>query len=62
MAGVFGLAGNAATAGPEHLYQHADALHDVVSGTNDELGNGAKCGGGHLCVAGPGTPNGIGAF
>jgi len=70
IAGVYGLAGDAATAAPGDLYRHADSLADVTSGSNDVAGHGAKCGGDYLCVAGVGydaptglgTPDGIGAF
>jgi hypothetical protein len=71
IAGVYGLAGNAATATPADLYAHAADLNDVTTGTNDTTGtDGAKCGGDYLCVAttgydaptGLGTPTGTTAF
>ena len=69
IAGVYALAGNAATIGPgASLYAHHRALYDVTSGSNATPGN--SCGGSYLCTArtgydGPtgwGTPHGIGAF
>ncbi len=72
VAGVYGLAGNAAEVRPGSEYAHAKALFDVTSGNNDGFGgtNGAVCGYDYLCVAkkgydaptGLGTPDGIGAF
>ena len=72
IAGVDGLAGNAAEVRPGSEYAHAKALFDVTSGNNDGFGgtNGAVCGYDYLCVAkkgydaptGLGTPDGIGAF
>jgi hypothetical protein len=72
IAGVYGLAGNAATVKPGYEYAHARALYDVVSGNNDWFfgGNGSSCGNDYLCVAKPGydaptglgTPDGTGAF
>ena len=64
IAGVIGLAGNAATYGPGYSYAHPSALFDVIGGSN------GFCGGGYLCTAvkgydgptGLGTPNGAGAF
>jgi subtilase family serine protease len=72
IAGIYGLAGNAAKIKPGYEYAHAKNLFDVVSGNNDwffEAG-GASCGKDDLCVAKPGydaptglgTPNGLGAF
>jgi hypothetical protein len=71
VAGVYGLAGNAAALRPGGLYQHARALFDVTRGNNALL-SPAKlaCGGDYLCLAkkgydaptGLGTPDGIGAF
>lgn len=71
IAGIYGLAGNGATAGtPTHLYrqaaQHPNQLYDVVSGTNGNCGSPVN----YLCNAkrgydaptGLGTPDGIGAF
>jgi subtilase family serine protease len=72
IAGVYGLAGNAATVAPGAEYAHAGALFDVTAGNNDWLNNahGASCGHDYLCVAkkgydaptGLGTPDGAGAF
>ena len=72
IAGVYGLAGNAATVQPGSVYAHASTLFDVTSGNNDWLNSsrGASCGHDYLCVAkkgydaptGLGTPDGIGAF
>lgn len=64
IAGVYALAGNATTVPVGYPYRHARALNDVTSGSN------GNCGGGYLCIAGPGydgptglgTPRGIGAF
>jgi subtilase family serine protease len=65
IAGLFALAGNAATISPDsYISAHRGALHDVTSGSN------GNCGGSYLCTAvrgydgptGNGTPNGIGAF
>ena len=64
IAGVYGLAGNASTAGAPYPYAHTSALFDVTAGSN------GTCGGSYLCTAGPGydgptglgTPNGTGAF
>jgi subtilase family serine protease len=72
IAGVYGLAGNAATAKPGYEYAHAGALFDVTKGNNDWFSeaHGASCGYDYLCVAkkgydaptGLGTPDGDGAF
>ncbi|MBS1869577.1 MAG: peptidase S8 [Actinobacteria bacterium] len=66
IAGVYALAGNAATAAyPASLaYANASALHDVTSGSN------GSCSGATICAAaagydgptGLGTPNGVGGF
>ncbi len=64
IAGVYGLAGNAASATNEHLYKQAADLNGVVTGSN------GTCTPAYLCTAelgyngptGLGTPNGIGAF
>jgi subtilase family serine protease len=66
IAGVYALAGNAAsvTYGSAPYSAPAGSLHDVTSGSN------GSCGGSYLCTAGPGydgptglgTPNGTGAF
>ena len=72
IAGVYGLAGNAATVQPGFEYAHANALFDVTQGNNDWFSGagGASCGHDYLCVAkkgydaptGLGSPDGIGAF
>ena len=72
IAGVYGLAGNAATVKPGNEYAHASSLFDVTKGNNDWFNNahGKSCGFDYLCVAkkgydaptGLGTPDGIGAF
>ena len=65
IAGVYALAGNAATVNYGSApYANPGALHDVTSGSN------GSCGGSYLCTAGAGydgptglgTPNGTGAF
>jgi subtilisin family serine protease len=64
VAGVYALAGNAATAGPDYPYAHPGSLHDITSGSN------GTCSSAYLCTAGPGydgptglgTPAGTGAF
>jgi subtilase family serine protease len=72
IAGVYGLAGNAATVRPGFEYAQASALFDVTQGNNDWFSGagGASCGHDYLCVAkkgydaptGLGSPDGIGAF
>jgi hypothetical protein len=72
IAGVYGLAGNAATVRPGHEYSRARSLFDITAGNNDWFAGagGAACGFDYLCVAkrgydgpaGLGTPDGIGAF
>jgi subtilase family serine protease len=70
VAGLYGLAGNAATVKPGQQYTHTASLFDVTSGNNDIRENGGACGNDYLCVAGKGydaptglgSPNGIGAF
>jgi subtilase family serine protease len=72
VAGIYGLAGNATTAGgPARLYRHASHLFDVTTGNNALFGSPEQtCGDGYLCTAkkgydaptGLGTPDGIGAF
>jgi subtilase family serine protease len=64
IAGVFALAGNAASINNNFPYSHTASLFDVVSGNN------GTCSPTQLCTAragwdgptGLGTPNGIGAF
>jgi subtilase family serine protease len=72
IAGIYALAGNAATIKPGYQYAHASALFGVTTGNNDWFNNahGASCGYDYLCVAkkgydaptGLGTPDGTGAF
>ena len=70
IAGVYALAGNAATIHPGYEYAHRRALFDITTGTNDLAAGGAACGHDYLCVArkgydgptGLGTPDGTGAF
>jgi hypothetical protein len=71
IAGIYGLAGNAARIRPGYLYQHSTALFDITTGNNGFLiPAGPACGGDYLCVArkgydaptGLGTPDGIGGF
>jgi subtilase family serine protease len=72
VAGVFGLAANAAAIRPGYEYAHARAFFDVTQGNNDYFfqGGGSSCGGDYMCVAkkgydaptGLGTPDGIGAL
>jgi subtilase family serine protease len=65
IAGVYGLAGNAATVKPGFEYAHANSLFDITTGNNDMINatNGATCGYDYLCVAGKGYdgPSGLGA-
>jgi subtilase family serine protease len=64
IAGVYGLAGNAASIDNNYPYAHASSLFDVTSGSN------GSCSPAKWCTAGPGwdgptglgTPNGTGAF
>lgn len=71
IAGVYGLAGNAAAVRPGSTYAHARSLFDVTRGSNALFGTPAQtCGSDYLCVAkkgydaptGMGTPDGTGAF
>jgi hypothetical protein len=74
IAGVYALAGNAATAGPgaSYAYAHSRDLFDVTAGTLTYPGaaSNGDCDGSYLCTAGPGydgptglgTPDGIGGF
>jgi subtilase family serine protease len=74
IAGVYALAGNAAsTTGASYAYSHASSLNDVTSGANGSCSGGLFGGGSaqkYLCTAqagydgptGLGTPNGTGAF
>jgi subtilase family serine protease len=62
-AGLYGINGSVVTYGSDP-YSHAQALHDITSGSN------GSCNGTYFCTAGPGyngptglgTPNGIWAF
>lgn len=72
IAGVYGLAGNAAKVKPGYEYAHARSLYDITSGNNDWFyaDGGGACGHDYLCVAGKGygaptglgSPDGTGAF
>jgi subtilase family serine protease len=74
IAGIYALAGNAATAGPgaSWVYAHRQYLNDVTTGGlfDANVQANGDCGGSYLCTAGPGydgptglgTPDGIGAF
>jgi Subtilase family len=72
VAGVYGLAGNAAKIKPGYEYAHTRSLFDITEGNNDwwAQAGGAACGYDYLCVAkkgydapsGLGTPDGTGAF
>jgi hypothetical protein len=71
IAGVYGLAGNAATIPLGYAYAHRSDLFDITQGTNSGFATPRQaCGDDYLCVAKPGydaptglgTPNGTGAF
>jgi hypothetical protein len=74
IAGIYGLAGNAARITPGYEYRHAGSLFDVTAGGNVITEGGVvisdSCGGDYLCKAkkgydgptGLGTPDGTGAF
>jgi hypothetical protein len=71
IAGIYGLAGNAATIKPGYAYAHRSDLFDVARGNNSLFVPARQaCGDDYLCVAkhgydaptGAGTPDGIGAF
>jgi subtilase family serine protease len=71
IAGVYGLAGNAAHITTRYPYQHRTHLFDITTGTNALTNTPAKvCGSTYMCVAKPGydaptglgTPNGIAGF
>jgi subtilase family serine protease len=71
IAGVYGLAGNAARLPLGSLYGHRHDLFDITRGNNAFLARPSQtCGNDYLCVAkqgydaptGLGTPDGIGAF
>ena len=71
VAGIYGLAGNAATIPLGYAYAHSHDLFDITKGTNSGFVPPRQaCGDDYLCVAKPGydgptglgTPNGTGAF
>ena len=72
IAGIYGLAGNAAAIGPGYEYRHPRSLFDITRGNNAWFVPEPKtvCGDSYLCVAakgydaptGLGTPDGAGAF
>jgi subtilase family serine protease len=71
IAGVYGLARNAARLSPGSVYRHGRSLFDVTAGNNSPTGTpGTDCGNDYLCAAKPGydaptglgTPDGTGAF
>jgi subtilase family serine protease len=64
VAGVFGLAGNAANIDNNYPYSHSSALFDVTSGSNGSCSTTKWCraGTGWDGPTGLGTPNGTGAF
>jgi subtilase family serine protease len=64
IAGVYGLAGNAASIDNNYPYTHSGSLFDVTSGSNGSCGTSQWC---HARAGwdgptGLGTPNGTGAF
>jgi hypothetical protein len=69
VSGAYGLAGNAASLTPRHLYTHARDFFDVIHGNNNLVDSSSKaaCGEDYLCEAkkgydaptGLGTPDGI---
>ncbi len=71
IAGVYGLAGNAATITPRHLYRFSKDFFDITKGNNAVFSTPANiCDDSYLCRAikgydaptGLGTPNGISGF
>jgi subtilase family serine protease len=71
IAGVYGLAGNAAHITVRYLYRHESDFFDITKGNNVLFGTPARaCGDDYLCVAKPGydaptglgTPDGIAGF
>jgi Subtilase family len=71
IAGIYGLAGNAATITPGYEYAHRHDLFDITKGTNSGFVSARQaCGDDYLCVAkrgydgptGLGSPDGTGAF
>jgi Subtilase family len=72
ISGVYGLAGNASSISPRHLYQHKADFFDITHGNNVLFfgGPAAACGSDYLCQAhkgydaptGLGTPDGIAGF
>jgi subtilase family serine protease len=64
IAGVYGLAGNAAAVTPRHLYQHAADFFDITKGNNALFGTAKQvCGADYLCEAKKGydAPTGLGS-
>ena len=64
IAGVFALAGNAASIDNNYPYTHSSSLYDVTSGSNGSCSTAKWCTAttGWDGPTGLGTPNGIGAF
>jgi len=70
IAGIYGVAGNAARLSPGSLYRHRRRLFDVTAGSNAYPFTPRACGSDYLCVAkkgydaptGLGTPDGTSAF
>jgi hypothetical protein len=71
IAGIYGLAANAVSVSPRHLYLHAADFFDVTTGNNAVYGTPkVLCDDSYMCQAKPGydaptglgTPNGIGGF
>jgi subtilase family serine protease len=64
IAGVYGLAGNAASISNNYAYQHSSSLYDVTSGSNGSCPTSQWCNArvGWDGPTGLGTPNGTGAF
>jgi subtilase family serine protease len=64
IAGVYGLAGNAASVTNNYPYSHTSSLFDVTSGSNGSCSTTKWChaGTGWDGPTGLGTPNGTGAF
>ena len=63
IAGVFGLAGNAADTTPSYPYQHPAGFFDITAGNNAVFTTpAADCGRDYLCLAKPGydAPTGLG--
>jgi subtilase family serine protease len=64
IAGVYGLAGNAASVTNSYSYSHTSSLYDVTSGSNGSCPTSQWCNArvGWDGPTGLGTPNGTGAF